>query len=90
MTTSILRALAACALCLPIFATAGCGSARSDGASTLLAPQTGSFIGRRVWVEATPGADAPAEEAKANRKKTKPEQPQTQVDEEYITRGGFR
>jgi len=43
-----------------------------------------------VWVEAAPGADAPAEEAKANRKKTKPEPPQTQVDEEYITRGGFR
>jgi len=90
MSTSLLRALAACGLCLLLFATAGCGSPRSDGASTLIAPQTGSFIGRRVWVDAAPGADAPAKEAKAKREKTKPESPQTPVDEEYITRGGFR
>ncbi len=84
------RALAACALCLLIFATAGCGSPRLDGTSTLIAPQTGSLIGRRVLVKASPGADAPPKQAKAKREKTKPEPPQTPVDDEYLTRGGFR
>ena len=90
MSTSLLRALAACGLCLLLFATAGCGSPRSDGATTFIPPQTGSLIGRRVPVKASPGDDAQPKQAKAKREKTKPKPPQTPVDDEYITRGGFR
>jgi len=48
------------------------------------------LIGRRVPVKASPGDDAQPKQAKAKREKTKPKPPQTPVDDEYITRGGFR
>ncbi|CAN5497274.1 hypothetical protein BH18VER1_BH18VER1_16000 [soil metagenome] len=91
MTTMyLLRKSAIFCLCVLLSATVGCGSVKNTGDSTkLTAPQTGSLIARRVAVKTQSTEETPAE-AKREKKKTEKAQPDPPVDDDYLTRGGFR
>ncbi len=90
MNTAILRGLSSGAVAVLILAAVSCGSVESDRTSRLVAPQTGSLIGRRVPVKTAPVTDAKSKKPATKREKTKRERPPAPAEDDHMTRGGFR